>query len=47
MDNDFNIIQSLLRNKAEIQARLNLIPYEGTVEIKSIADKKCFYVRKE
>ena len=40
MENQFNIIQNLLRNKAELQARLNLIPYEGTVEIKSINDKK-------
>ena len=46
MDNNFNQIQFLLRNKAELQARLNLIPYEGTVEIKSINDKKYLYVRK-
>lgn len=46
MDNNFNKIQFLLRNKAELQARLNLIPYEGTVEIKSIDDKKYLYVRK-
>jgi prophage maintenance system killer protein len=46
MDNNFNQIQFLLRNRAELQARLNLIPYEGTVEIKSIADKKYLYVRK-
>ena len=46
MDNNFNEIQFLLRNKAELQARLNLIPYEGTVEIKSIDEKKYLYVRK-
>ena len=46
MDNNFNKIQYLLRNKAELQARLNLIPYEGTVEIKLIGDKKYLYVRK-
>ena len=46
MENNFNEIQFLLRNKAELQARLNLIPYEGTVEIKSIDDKKYLYVRK-
>ena len=46
MKNNFNQIQFLLRNKAELQARLNLIPYEGTVEIKSIDDKKYLYVRK-
>ena len=46
MKTNFNEIQFLLRNKAELQARLNLIPYEGTVEIKSIDDKKYLYVRK-
>lgn len=46
MDNIFNQIQFLLRNRAELQARLNLIPYDGTVEIKSIDDKKYLYVRK-
>ena len=46
MENNFKEIQFLLRNKAELQARLNLIPYEGTVEIKSIDDKKYLYVRK-
>ena len=46
MENNFNEIQFLLRNKAELQARLNLIPYEGTVEIKSIDNKKYLYVRK-
>lgn len=46
MDSNFNKIQFLLRNKAELQARLNLIPYEGTVEIKSIDDKKYLYIRK-
>jgi prophage maintenance system killer protein len=39
-------MQFLLRIRAELQARLNLIPYEGTVEIKSIDDKKYLYVRK-
>ena len=46
MENNFNEIQFLLRSKAELQARLNLIPYEGTVEIKSIDDKKYLYIRK-
>ena len=46
MDNQFNKIQSLLRSKAELQARLNLIPYEGTVEIKQIDNKKYVYIRK-
>lgn len=46
MNNQFNEIQFLLRNKAELQARLNLIPYEGTVEIKEIDGKKYLYTRK-
>lgn len=46
MDNNFSIIQDLLRNKAELQARLNLIPYDGTVEIKEIDSKKYLYIRK-
>ena len=46
MDNQFNEIQSLLRSKAKLQARLNLIPYEGTVEIKEIDNKKYVYIRK-
>ena len=39
MEKHFNIFQDLLRNKAELQARLNLIPYEGTIEIKEIDSK--------
>ena len=46
MDNNFIEIQELLRNKAELNARLNLIPYDGTVEIKEIKDKKYLYIRK-
>ena len=39
-------IQELLNNKAELQARLNLLPYDGTPEIKEISGKKYLYVRK-
>lgn len=46
MQNDFEAIQNLLRTKAEFQARLNLIPYEGTVEIKEASGKKYLYIRK-
>ena len=46
MQNNFEIIQNLLRTKAELQARLNLIPYDGTVEIKEISNKKYLYIRK-
>lgn len=46
MENKFEIIQELLRTKAEYQARLNLIPYEGTIEIKDNGSKKYLYIRK-
>ena len=46
MDNNFNRIQDLLRSKAELQARLNLIPYDGTIEIKILNEKKYIYIRK-
>ena len=46
MENNFEMIQELLRIKAEYQARLNLIPYDGVVEIKEVSDKKYLYIRK-
>lgn len=46
MENNFEMIQELLRAKAEYQARLNLIPYDGVVEIKEVSDKKYLYIRK-
>ena len=38
-------IQELLHQKADFQARLNLIPYSGTPEIKERDGKKYLYVR--
>ena len=46
MENNFEMNQELLRTKAEYQARLNLIPYDGVVEIKEVSDKKYLYIRK-
>ncbi len=46
MENNFEKIQNLLRMKAELQARLSLIPYDGSVEIKDVAGKKYLYIRK-
>ena len=46
MQNNFEMIQDLLRTKAEYQARLNLIPYEGTIDIKENSGKKYLYIRK-
>ncbi|MGN1227909.1 MAG: Fic family protein [Christensenellales bacterium] len=46
MDNDFEEIQELLRVKAELTAKLNLLPYDGTPEIKANASGKYLYIRK-
>ncbi len=35
--NSFDEVQSLLQDKADIQARIKLIPYDGNTEIKQIA----------
>ena len=46
MENKMARIQELLNKKAELQARLNLLPYDGTPEIKRISGKKYLYIRK-
>jgi len=43
---DFERIQIALRERADLNARLSLIPYEGTVEIKEVKAQKYLYVRK-
>lgn len=42
----FDEIQSALRERADLNARLSLIPYEGTPEIKVVSGKKYLYTRK-
>lgn len=42
----YNEIQELLRRRADLHARLNLMPYDGTPEIKERGDGKYLYVRK-
>ena len=42
----FDEIQSALREKADLNARLSLIPYEGTPEIKTVSGQKNLYTRK-
>lgn len=42
----FNEIQSLLHERADLNARLSLIPYEGTPEIKEVKGGKYLYMRK-
>ncbi len=46
MENNYSKIQELLHQKADYQARLNLIPYEGTPEVKDRDGQKYLYVRK-
>lgn len=46
MEQSFTIIQSLLQEKADYQARLNLIPYDGSPEIKENKSGKYLYIRK-
>lgn len=42
----YNEIQELLRSSADLNARLNLMPYDGTPEIKERGNEKYLYVRK-
>lgn len=46
MTTHFDEIQELLRKKADFHARLNLMPYDGTPEIKKSGDNKYLYIRK-
>jgi prophage maintenance system killer protein len=46
MDSNFNIIQQLLQERADYQARLNLIPYDGSPEVKENSSGKYLYIRK-
>lgn len=43
---DFEEIRGLLRDKADCNARLQLIPYEGTPEVKTCGSGKYLYMRK-
>ena len=42
----FDEIQSVLRERADLNARISLIPYEGTPEIKEVSGRKYLYTRK-
>ena len=42
----YDEIQELLRSSADLNARLNLMPYDGTPEIKELSEGKYLYVRK-
>ena len=43
---EFDKIQNLLSTKAELQSRLKLIPYDGSVEIKESSGKEYIYIRR-
>lgn len=43
---NFLEIQDLLQQRADYQARLNLLPYDGTPEIKEQGGNKYLYIRK-
>ena len=42
----YNEIEELLRSRADLNARLNLMPYDGTPEIRERGNEKYLYVRK-
>lgn len=46
MSIQFHEIQELLRKKADLNARLSLMPYDGTPEIKQKGDGRYLYIRK-
>lgn len=46
MENNITKIQELLHRRAELQARLNLLPYDGSPEVKERNGKKYLYIRK-
>lgn len=46
MDNQFDKIQELLGQRADYQARLTLLPYDGTPEVKTLKEGKYLYIRK-
>ena len=46
MANEFEMQRELLNKRADLQARLNLLPYDGTPEIKENGDGKYLYIRK-
>lgn len=46
MDNNYPQIQELLQQRADFQARLTLLPYDGNPEVKEQDGKQYLYVRK-
>lgn len=46
MNNNYPQLQELLHQRADLQARLNLLPYDGTPEVKDRDGIKYLYIRK-
>lgn len=46
MSANYSEIQELLQQRADVQARINLMPYDGNPEIKVQGDSKYLYMRK-
>ena len=46
MENNYSQIQELLHQRADLQVRLNLLPYDGSPEIKDQSGRKYLYIRK-
>ncbi len=46
MNNEYREIQELLQRRADLQARLKLLPYDGSPELKERGDGKYLYIRK-
>lgn len=44
--NTFEKTQNFLRIRAELRSKLSFIPYDGTIEVKVIDEKKYLYIRK-
>lgn len=46
MANEFEMQRELLNKRADLKARLNLLPYDGTPEVKKQGNAKYLYIRK-
>ena len=46
MSANYSQIRELLQQRADVQARINLMPYDGNPEIKEVSGSKYLYIRK-
>ena len=46
MSANYSQIRELLQQRADMQARINLMPYDGNPEIKEVSGSKYLYIRK-